>query len=105
MCARFICFCHGVCGEWSFFGVSGCSWGPVDMGGGGGRGRGASSAGFTPSCFQNHCYAGVPIAVHAHWAEVGGGTIFVAVWEFTGFLFNAPVAQRDFTMEGSVVVG
>ena len=60
---------------------------------------------FTPSCLQNQGYAGVPIAGHAHWTEVGGGIVFVALWEFTGFHLNAPVAQRVITTEGSVVIG
>ena len=41
----------------------------------------------------------------AHWAEVGGGIVFVALWEFTGFHLNAPVAQRVITTEGSIVIG
>ena len=38
----------------------------------------------TSSCVQGSGYAGVPIAGHARWAEVGGGIIFVTYWEFTG---------------------
>ena len=47
----------------------------------------------------------MPIAGHAHWAEVGGGIVFVAPWEFTGFHLNAPVAQRVISTEGSLVIG
>ena len=46
--------------------------------------RGASPASLPPSCVQSSDYAGVPIAGHAHWAEVGGGIIFVTHREFTG---------------------
>ena len=38
---------------------------------------------------QDLGYAGVRIAGHALWAEVGGGIIFVVLWEFSGFFINA----------------
>ena len=34
---------------------------------------GASFAGLRPSCPRDLGYAGVPVAEHALWAEVGGG--------------------------------
>ena len=37
-----------------------------------------------PSCPQDLGYAGVPIAEHALWAEVGGSIVFVVLWVLTG---------------------
>ena len=67
VCAGFIRCCYGDCGEWWVGEDSGCSLDPVHMGG-------AGLAGFNPSCVQGSGYAGVPIAGHAHWAAVGGGS-------------------------------
>ena len=52
-----------------------------------------------PSCSQSLRYAGVPIAGHAHWVEVGGRIFFVAFWEFTGFPLNALRIFRKVMME------
>ena len=43
-------------------------------------------------CPFNVGYAGVPIAGHALWAEIGGSIIFVAYWEFTGRLQSTPIS-------------
>ena len=47
---------------------------------------------FTPHVYRGLGYAGVPIAGHAHRAEVGGCIVFVASWEVTG--------QPDFVPDG-----
>ena len=59
--------------------------------GGEGGGGGTSSAGLPPSCVQGSGDAGVPIAGHSHWAEVGGGIVFVTYGEFTGMHKSSPV--------------
>ena len=53
--------------------------------------RSCAYGGYTlcPSCRHAQGYAGVPIAGHAQWAEVRGGIIVIALWEFTGFHSNA----------------
>ena len=43
-------------------------------------------------------YAGVPIAGHALWSEVGGGIIFVAFWEFAGCPFKVLAGKMIVTM-------
>ena len=72
--------------------------------GGEGEGRRGTSLP-VPSCTQYPGYAGVPIAGHALWAEVGDGSIVIAFWECTGFPVNAFVNVRVVTMEVSVVCG
>ena len=42
----------------------------------------------TLSCSQGLGNAGVPVAGHVLWAEIGGGIIFVAFWEFSLFSLN-----------------
>ena len=42
-------------------------------------------------CLQDSGYGGVPIAGHAHWAEVGGGILCVTLEEFTGLHKNVLV--------------
>ena len=42
------------------------------------------------SCVQGSGYAGVPIDRHAPRAEVGGGIICVACWEFAGLHISTP---------------
>ena len=43
-----------------------------------------SFAGVPPSVYRTPGNEGVPIAGHARWTEVGGGTIYVTPGEFTG---------------------
>ena len=54
------------------------------MGGGGEGGRRGLALLVFPSYLQDSGYGGVPIAGHAHWAEVGGGIICATLGEFTG---------------------
>ena len=54
------------------------------------RGSGYWLCWSTPSCSQSLGYAGVPLAGHAHSAEVGGNIIFVACGEFTEFPHECP---------------
>ena len=65
VCAGFIRFCFGFVGEWWFLGLLCTPWS-------------------LPACVQGSGYAGVPSAGHAHWAEVGGGIIFVTLSELAG---------------------
>ena len=44
-----------------------------------------------PSCIQDSGYGGVPIAGHAHWAEVGGGIMCVTLGELSGLHKIVPV--------------
>ena len=46
------------------------------------------------SCVQDSGYGGVPIAGHAHRAEVGGGIIFATLGEFAGMHKKLPVISR-----------
>ena len=49
-----------------------------------------SSAGLLLQVYRIRASQVCPTEGHARWAEVGGGIIFVAFWEFTGFHSNAP---------------
>ena len=68
VCAGFICYCYEGCVVRRFLGY--------------------------PSCVQDSGYAGVPIAGHAHWAEVGGGIICATLGEFTGLHKSVPCVFR-----------
>ena len=72
-CAQcFTCFCYGVCGVWRCLGIFWGSWGSC------------SSWGCQVASLRagDLSHAGVPFAGHALWAEVGGGILFVVLWEF-----------------------
>ena len=60
-----------------------------------GKRRGTSFCWFTcPHMYRHSGDAGVPIAGHSHWAEVGAGIIFVTYGEFTGMHKSSPVFLR-----------
>ena len=81
VCAGFICCCYGGCWGWCIFGTLGAPWTLVQM-------RRCWLCLFSPSCLQDLGHGGVPIAGHAHWAEVGRGILCVTLGEFTGLHQN-----------------
>ena len=83
MCAGFVRCCCGVSGEGCFGETLGAPGSLVYVGG---------ALLVYPSCVQGSGYVGVPIAGHAHWAEVGGGIFFVTYGEFTGLHKKMPIS-------------
>ena len=78
LCGGFLRCCYGVSGERRFWEILGARRRPLCI-------WECQPCWFTPACLQNQGCAGVPIAGHARWTEVGGSIISEAFVEVTGF--------------------